>query len=108
MHRLIHENIKQISALCAKNRVKSLFAFGSVCSDKFDTQSDVDFLISFESMDPEDYAETYFLIAESLESILQRPVDLVTENSLSNPYFIQSVNQSKQMIYGSGSQKAAL
>lgn len=101
MHQLISENLDQIKASCARHKVRSLYAFGSVTSDQFHEQSDVDFLISFESMEPEDYADNYFLMAEALENILQRPIDLVTEKSLSNPYFIQSVNQSKQMVYGS-------
>jgi predicted nucleotidyltransferase len=108
MHQLISDNIDQIRALCDRYRVKALYAFGSVCTGQFHGQSDVDLLISFEAMDPVDYADNYFLMADALESILQRPVDLITEKSLSNPYFIQSVNQTKQMIYGSGSQKAAL
>ena len=105
MDQLISDNIDQITALCKKYRVTALYAFGSVCTGPFHEQSDVDFLISFEAMDPADYADNYFLVAEELENILKRPVDLLTEKSLSNPYFIQSVNQSKQMIYGSGSQK---
>ncbi len=34
------------------------------------------------------------------EKLFKRPVDLVTEKSLKNPYFINSVNQTKQQIYG--------
>jgi len=64
------------------------------------TQSDVDLLISFNPMDYSDYADTYFVLADKFENLFHRPVDLVTDKSLSNPYFIDSVNQTKTLIYG--------
>jgi predicted nucleotidyltransferase len=35
-----------------------------------------------------------------LEDHLKRPVDLITETSLKNPYFIEEVNETKMKIYG--------
>lgn len=100
MNRLISDNIDNIQTLCMTHKVKSLFAFGSICTDKFNDKSDVDLLISFEPMDYGDYADTYFELADKLEKLFHRPVDLVTEKSLSNPYFIDSVNKSKTLLYG--------
>jgi predicted nucleotidyltransferase len=51
-------------------------------------------------MDYADYADTYFDLADKFEDLFHRPVDLVTDKSLSNPYFIDSVNQTKTMLYG--------
>jgi len=51
-------------------------------------------------MDFGDYADTYFELAEEFEKVFKRPVDLVTEKSLSNPYFIESINKSKTLLYG--------
>ena len=100
MHRIINNNIDKIRTLCVNHNVKSLFAFGSVCTDKFNDPSDIDLLISFNSMDYGDYADNYFLVADKFEDIFNRPVDLVTDKSLSNPFFIDSVNQTKTLIYG--------
>ena len=50
-------------------------------------------------MDYADYADTYFTLANKFEYLFRRPVDLVTDKSLSNPYFIKSVNQAKTLIY---------
>jgi predicted nucleotidyltransferase len=100
MQRLISDNIDRIKALCMAHNVKTLFAFGSVCSDKFNDKSDIDLLISFNPMDYGDYADTYFDLAEKFENLFQRPVDLVTDKSLSNPYFIASLNQTKTLLYG--------
>ena len=83
------------------HNVKALFAFGSVASEGFKEESDVDLLVSFKPMDYGEYADNYFILAEKFESLFDRPVDLVTENSLSNPYFIDSVNRTKTMLYGS-------
>ncbi len=100
MQKILTENIDKINALCLSHNVKSLYAFGSVCTDTFNKESDVDLLISFNPMEYGQYADTYFQLADKFEELLQRPVDLVTEKSLSNPYFIQSINQTKILIYG--------
>jgi len=101
MQRLISDNIERIKTLCMTYNVASLFVFGSVCSDSFNDKSDIDLLISFKPMDYGDYADTYFELADQFETLFQRPVDLVTDKSLSNPYFIDSVNQTKIILYGS-------
>jgi uncharacterized protein len=99
MQRIIEDNIDKIKALCTSYNVKSLFAFGSVCTDQFNEQSDVDLLIAFHSMDFGDYADSYLNLADKFEELFKRPVDLITDQSLSNPYFINSVNQTKTLIY---------
>jgi predicted nucleotidyltransferase len=101
MQRLLTDNIEKIKILCMAHNVKTLFAFGSVCSESFNDESDIDLLISFNPMDYGDYADAYFDIAEKLEDLFERPVDLVTDKSLANPYFIDSVNHTKTLLYGS-------
>jgi uncharacterized protein len=100
MQSLILDNIDKIKTLCMAHNVKTLFAFGSVCTDRFSDKSDIDLLISFKQMDYGDYADTYFELADKFENLFHRPVDLVTDKSLSNPYFIDSVNQTKTLLYG--------
>jgi uncharacterized protein len=99
MQRIIEDNKDKINALCRSYNVKSLFAFGSVCTDKFNDHSDIDLLIAFNPMDYGDYADAYFNMAEELEKLFRRPVDLITDKSLSNPYFIKSLNKTKALIY---------
>lgn len=38
-------------------------------------------------------------LAEGLERIFSRKVDLITKRSLKNPFFIGAVNRSKQVVY---------
>jgi len=99
MNKIITQNIAKIKAVCEKQKIKSLFSFGSVCTDKFNEQSDVDLLVTFKQMDFGDYADNYFQTADLFEKIFNRKVDLITEKSLKNPYFIQSVNQTKTLLY---------
>lgn len=100
MNKIISDNLDQIRTVCTDYNVNTLFVFGSVCTDRFTDSSDIDLLISFNPMDHADYADNYFLIADKFEEIFHRPVDLLTVKSLSNPYFIDSVNQTKKLLYG--------
>jgi len=93
------DNHNRISALCKNHNVRSLFAFGSVVTDRFNDKSDIDLLVSFNPMDFGDYADTYFELVEKFEKLFKRQVDLVTDKSLKNPYFIDSVNQTKTLLY---------
>jgi uncharacterized protein len=99
MNTIITDNLAEIKALCQSHQVKHLFAFGSVCGGNFNAESDIDLLISFHPMEYGDYADNYFELAEKFEELFNRHVDLVTDKSLSNPYFISSVNMTKQLIY---------
>lgn len=100
MNTILSENLNELKKLCTIYNVVKMYAFGSVCTDKFNDQSDVDLLISFDNLSIEQYTDNYFDLHEKLEQLLNRKIDLLTEKSLSNPYFIQSINQTKQLIYG--------
>jgi predicted nucleotidyltransferase len=97
---LISQNIKDINALCKSHKVKSLYAFGSVLTDKFNDASDIDLIVNFNDIKLLDYADNYFDLKFSLEDILKRPVDLLEEKAIKNPYFKKAIEQTKQLIYG--------
>jgi predicted nucleotidyltransferase len=99
MQRLLSDNIEKIKTLCMVHNVKNLFAFGSVCTDRFNDKSDIDLLVSFNPMDYGDYADTYFELVEKFEKLFKRQVDLLTDKSLKNPYFIDTVNRTKTLLY---------
>ena len=100
MEAIISDNIDRIKSICTVHNVKALFAFGSVVTNHFSDNSDIDLLISFKPMESGDYADNYFEIADKFEEVFNRPVDLVTEKSLKNPYFINSINKTKTLLYG--------
>lgn len=100
LNAVLANQLSNVTRILRENGVKRAYAFGSVCTDQFKSDSDVDLLIAFDdALDPLEYGENYFTIAHELESLLSRPVDLVTERSLKNPYFIASVNKTKTIIY---------
>lgn len=100
--KLIELNLQRIIELCRKHMVKTLAVFGSILTDRFNDQSDVDLLVNFDTTDHEkwDYVTNYFDFQESLERLFGRKVDLVVEKGLKNKYFIANVNRTKQIIYG--------
>jgi len=100
MSDIIDRNIDKIVDICRQHNILTLFVFGSVITEKFNDKSDIDLLVSFKPMELGEYADNYFQTAESFEKIFNRPVDLVTDKSLSNPYFINSVDATKKLIYG--------
>ena len=97
---LLKNHTKDILNLCKTHKVKSLYAFGSVLTDKFNNESDVDLIVDFEQLDVLDYGDNYYDLKFSLENILKRNVDLLEEKAIKNPYFRKTINQSKQLIYG--------
>ena len=95
------ENHKHtIFQLCKQYNVRSLYAFGSVLTDKFDDKSDIDMIVAFNQMPVENYADNYYDLKFTLQDILNRPVDLLEEQAIKNPYFLQNINAKKQLIYG--------
>jgi predicted nucleotidyltransferase len=97
---IIDQNIEIIRDLCTKHKVSRLFVFGSILSRKFKKNSDIDLLVDFRDIDLYDYADNYFDLKESLENLFKRDVDLLEDKAIKNPYLRQSIDASKQLIYG--------
>jgi len=97
---IIDQNIDQIRNLCAKHKVAKLFVFGSALSGRFKKNSDIDLIVDFREVELYDYADNYFDLKFELEKIFNRPVDLLEDKAINNPYFRQSIDASKQLIYG--------
>ena len=91
---------QQVEALCAQYNVKQLYAFGSVCTDKFNDSSDIDLLYRFSEGIPEEkYPDNFFAFEDALTKLFNREVDLVPEQYLRNPYFIKELEKTKILIY---------
>ena len=97
---LIENYSKQITKLCKTHKVKSLYAFGSVLTEKFNNESDIDLIVDFQQLDVLDYGDNYYDLKFSLENMLKRNVDLLEQKAITNPYFINTINQNKKLIYG--------
>ena len=92
----------QIVALCEKHKVLQLYVFGSILTDKFNKDSDVDFTVIFDrdSLPLLVYGENYFEFKFALEDLLKRDVDLVLYDSIKNPYFKRNLDRNKELVYG--------
>lgn len=99
MQALIQDSLNDIKKLCQEYNVKTMHLFGSVCTDNFNEKSDIDILISFKEISIEEYTDNFFELHDKLQELFHRKIDLITENSLSNPYFIESVEETKKLLY---------
>jgi uncharacterized protein len=100
IHASVESKIPQLIQMLKKHKVKRAYAFGSVCTSHFTDKSDVDLLIAFEeNLDPIEYGDLYWSLDEKLPQLLSRPVDLLTEKQLRNPYFIKVMNRTKTPLY---------
>ena len=72
----------------------------SAATGAFDAEtSDLDFVATFADTRSPGYADRYLGFAEALETLFGRPVYVITERSIRNPYFRQAVEASRQPIY---------
>jgi predicted nucleotidyltransferase len=100
LNKIISEKQPLLQTLCKRYKISALYAFGSVNTPRFNAASDIDILVSFDkNISMDEYAENYFLVHDQLSAMFGRKIDLVTENSLSNPYFIKEIEQTKKLIY---------
>ena len=96
---LLQEKIKEITTLCELSKVKSLFAFGSVLTADFNSESDIDLLVEIKSNDPLDYSDNYFKLKFQLEKLFNRPIDLLEIKSLKNSFVKQQIDSTKILLY---------
>lgn len=89
-----------IKRLCAKYKVRRFYVFGSALTPDFNEQSDLDFIVDFEPLDIDHYADNYFNLKFALEDTFKRKIDLLEEKSIKNPYFKSAIANQRQLLYG--------
>ena len=94
--------------MCRRYGVRRLELFGSGTSPDFDPQrSDLDFVVDFGADGDQDLFHRYFGLNEALDALLGRKVDLVMVGAMKNPFFIESVNNTRQNVYAAEVTQAA-
>lgn len=97
---LILKKMDDIKRLCHQTKVAKIGLFGSALREDFDPEiSDLDFVVEFLEPDAPGISDRYLTLAESLETIFERRVDLITARSIKNPVFFAEVNTSLCPLY---------
>jgi uncharacterized protein len=104
MNRIVSDELESkrsaLERLCEKYGVASLDLFGSSTTIEWSpSTSDMDFVVVFRSDDSPGIADRYLGLAEDLEALFGRPVDLITSASIRNPYFRERVDATRLRIY---------
>ena len=91
----------KINLIFKKHKIDKVYLFGSVLTNEYSKDSDIDFLIKFQdNLNPLEKGELWWSLHDTLRLYFNREIDIVTEKSLKNPYFIKELNKTKQLIYG--------
>jgi uncharacterized protein len=98
---LIETHRADIAELCRRFRVRRLDVFGSAArgTDFDPASSDVDLLISYMPGQRADFG-AYLDLRDALAELLGRPVDLVMEDAVENPFVRAGIERSRQPLYG--------
>jgi len=90
----------RIAKLCRRYHVRRLDLFGSAARDDFDPgRSDVDFLVEFDESQGTPGLDAYLGLKGDLEKLLGRPVDLVTPETITNPYVRADIVRDRLTVY---------
>lgn len=101
MDTIISSNINKINEFFKAHKIEKAYIFGSSVTGDFNKNSDIDFLIKFkEGIKPVEKGELWWNLHDKLRELFNRNIDIVTEDSLKNPYFIKELEKTKQLIYG--------
>jgi uncharacterized protein len=85
--------------LCKQHKVKSLYVFGSVLTDRFNDKSDIDLVVDIDSSDPFEYADNYFNLKFALQDLFKRPIDLLENKAIKNQFIRDNIDSSKFLVY---------
>ncbi len=104
---LIERNRSALSDLCRRFGVERLYLFGSAAAGRSDHPNDLDFLVEMADRRPTaSYADRFLDLADGLERLFGRRVDLVTDESIRNPFFRREVEATRELVYGKPREEA--
>jgi predicted nucleotidyltransferase len=101
MQEFILAKREEIAELCRKHHVRRLSVFGSAARDDFDpATSDVDVIVEFDDIPVGEYTDNKWALHDELVSKFNRKVDLLTWESVKNPYMLKAILRSNETLYG--------
>lgn len=109
LERFIRTNRKAFQSLCEAHQVDTLFAFGSSITGRFNQDiSDIDLLVSIDASDPAEKEKALASLGVALEKFFDRKVDLLTPESIRNPFFKENIDRTKKLMYDRAGEKIIL
>jgi predicted nucleotidyltransferase len=99
MIELVEEKKSDLADLCSRFDVERLDLFGSAAAGSFQSgSSDLDFIVRFSAPNTGSYLDRYLDFAEALEQLFKRPVNLLTERGIRNPFFRRNVEATRRLV----------
>ena len=100
MNSHVTRRLDDVVAACVRHHVQRLSLFGSATGDRFRPgESDIDFVVEFQPLEPGDHADAYFELIAEFEAIFGAAIDLVERSAIRNPYFLQAVRGSEVQLF---------
>lgn len=97
---VVAERADELKRLCLRYSGQRLDLFGSAATGGYHLEgSDLDFMVESQLESFSAYADAHFDLLEALEQLFGRSVDLVVGSAIKNPYFLQSVEETRTTIY---------
>lgn len=96
---LIEQRRSQLTDICRRYAVDRLELFGSAALGLDDASSDMDFIVRFASPKATGIARRFVDLADELEKLFRRQVDLLTDRPFRNPYFAKAVDETRRTVY---------
>ena len=87
-----------LMALCRRWKIRTLSLFGSAARGEARPDSDIDLLIEYDPGADWSLLDTARLHAE-LTELFGRPIDLVRERNITNPYRLASIHRDRRPLY---------
>ena len=97
--KLLEDNREKLTELCDRHKVKELYLFGSILTERFIDSSDIDVLVQFSDIELEKYFDNYMDFKEQLELLFKKEIDLVENQAIRSPIFRRVVDREKKFVY---------
>ena len=97
---VLNDNLGELTRLCRQHRVKRLAVFGSAVRDDFDAESsDLDFVVEFTPLEPNEHKDAYFGLVAALGRLFSRDVDLIELDAVRNPFVKRRILEQQETLY---------
>lgn len=101
MHAILAEKRAAIAAAARRYGVQRLEVVGSAArAADFDPErSDVDFLVTFANDAGLRPLDQFFGLRDTLANLLNRPVDLIETDAVTNPYLKREFDATRELVF---------